>query len=208
MGGRFQGTGRGSGGRGNGRASSHAGRGFSRTNNKPSGKNGLKEKKFHPLTRGKTPEYSFEEVKKSLLIKDATMKIDHIDDMIQSVKKMELFDIDGEEPTLQLVNDPNAPDRDARNQEICADYTVNRKEWRARKIAFENNKRYVYGKVMAMCTEYMIDKLERQTDIDNKLFDDPIELLKRIRKIMTITADTEWEYFGLWEAMSKLFSCL
>src|SRR5210317_1130087 len=207
MAGRFQGTGRGSGGRGNGRASSQAGRGFSRTNNKPNGKNGLKEKKLHPLTRGKTPEYSFEEVKKSLLIKLATMKMDHIDDMIQSVKKMELFDIDGEEPTLQLLTDPNIPDRDARNQEIRADYTVDRKEWRARKIAFENNKRYVYGKVMAMCTEYMIDKLEREADFDNKLFDDPIELLKRIRKFMTITADTEWEYFGLWEAMSKLFSC-
>src|SRR5210317_2249428 len=92
MGGRFQGTGRGSGGRGNGRATSQAGRGFSKINNKPSGKNGLKEKKFHPLTRGKTPEYSFEEVKKSLLNKLATMKMDHIDDMIQSVKKMELFD--------------------------------------------------------------------------------------------------------------------
>src|SRR5210317_1533895 len=103
MGGRFQGTGRGSGGGGNGRASAHAGRGFSRTNNKPNGKNGLKEKKFHPLTRGKTPEYSFKEVKKSLLFKLATMKMDHIDDMIQSVKKMELFDIDGEEPTLQLL---------------------------------------------------------------------------------------------------------
>src|SRR6056300_1475608 len=207
MGGRFQGTGRGFGGRGNGRTSSQAGRGFSRTNNKPSGKNGLKEKKFHPLTRGKTPEYSFEEVKKSLLIKLATMKMDHIDDMIQSVKKMELFDIDGEEPTLQLLTDPNIPDRDTRNQEIRADYTVDRKEWRARKIAFENNKRYVYGKVMAMCPKYMIDKLEREADFDNKLFDDPIELLKRIRKFMTITADTEWEYFGLWEAMSKLFSC-
>src|SRR6056300_1507381 len=121
MGGRFQGTGGGSGGRGNGRASSQAGRGFSRTNNKPSGKNGLKEKKFHPLTRGKIPEYSSEEVKKRLLIKLATMKMDHIDDMIQSVKKMELlFDISGEEPTLQLVTDPNIPDGDARNQEIRA----------------------------------------------------------------------------------------
>src|SRR6056300_1999418 len=91
-------------------------------------------------SRGKTPEYSFEEVKKSLLIKLATVKMDHIDDMIQSVKKMELFDIDGEEPTLQLVTDPNVPDRDVRNQEMRADYTVDRKEWRARKIAFENNK--------------------------------------------------------------------
>ena len=60
---------------------------------------------------------------------------------------------------------------------------------------------------MAMCTEYMINKLEQEADFDNKLFDDAIELLKRIRKFMTITADTEWEYFGLWEAMSKLFSC-
>src|SRR5210317_698261 len=91
--GKVQNTGRGSGGKYNGKGNSQQGKNNGNNNNKQNGKFVPKEKKFHPLTRGKTPEYSFDEVKKNLIIKLATMKMDHIDDMIQSVKKMELFDI-------------------------------------------------------------------------------------------------------------------
>ena len=95
MPGRFQNTGRGSGGRFGGRGNGQQGRGngspnHGGNNNKTNGKTRTKEKKFHPLTRGKTPEYSFEEVKKSLIVKMSTMKMDHINDMIESVKDMML----------------------------------------------------------------------------------------------------------------------
>ena len=53
----------------------------------------------------------------------------------------------------------------------------------------------------------MVDKLEREPNFDSELFNDPIKLLETIRKFMTITADTEWEYFGLWQAMSKMVNC-
>ena len=207
MAGRFQNTGRGSGGRGAGRSNSQPGRGNGAYNNKTNGKNGTKEKKFHPLTRGKAPEYSFEDVKKTLIVKMSTMKMDHIDDMITSVKDMELFDIGAEEPSLELLAEGDNADFERINEERRLTYSSDRKDYRARKLAFENNKRYVYGIIMKMCTEFMTDKLEREHDFETTLFNNPVELLLRIRKFMTITADTEWEFFGLWEAMTKLFNC-
>ena len=109
-----QSTGRGNTGNGNGK---NAGKGNSGSNgnrkgngsnnNKQNGKTNQKQKKFHPLSRGKTPDYSFEEVKKALIDKMSTMKMDYIDDMITSVRDMSLVEIDTLEPTLTL-----APDND------------------------------------------------------------------------------------------------
>src|SRR6056300_1049525 len=93
---------------------------------------------------------------------------------------MELFDINVEEPQLQLITDTNDADQEMTNQEIKANYMADPKDWKTRMNVFLNNKRYVYGKVMNMCTtEYMIDKLEQEADFDNKLFNNPKELLKR-----------------------------
>ena len=144
MPGRFQNTGRGSGGRNGGRGNSHqGGRGNGALNNKKNGKNVPKEKKFHPLTRGNTPEYSFEEVKKALVNKMSTMKMDCI-----SVKDMKMFDIKAKEPRLVLITDKNDADRDVKNEERRTNYLADRKEYKARENAFENNKRYVYGKII------------------------------------------------------------
>ena len=211
MGGRFQNTGRGSGARNGGRGNGHQGRGNQSNNGakntKTNGKNGQREKKFHPLTRGKTPEHSFDEVKKSLIVKISTMKMDHINDMIESVKDMKLFDIKAKEPKLVLITDASDPDKDTKNEQLKANFLADRKDWKTRENAFENNKRYVYGKIMSACTKQMVDKLEREPDYETVLFNDPIQLLKKIQKFMTITPDTEWEYFGLWQAMQKLFTC-
>ena len=190
---------------GRGNSNNNTGRRGNGSGNK-SGKKEQKDKKFHPLSRGKTPEYSFEDVKKSLIIKMSAMKMDYIDDMIVSVRDMQLLDLKTKEPTLAYRSGTDEAILRA-NEEARARYAADRKDWKARSVAFDNNKRYLYGKIMGMCTEYMMDKLEREADYDSTLFNDPIELLKRIKKFMTITGDTEWEYFALWEAMKKLFSC-
>ncbi|CAJ1945715.1 unnamed protein product [Cylindrotheca closterium] len=207
MSGQFQNTGRGSNGRNAGRGRLQQGQGNGQYNGNKSGNGSQKEKKFHPLTRGNIPEFSFDEVKKTLVIKMSTMKMDHIDDMIQSVQTLSLFDIESVKPTLVLVTNDSDPDKEIKNEERRTNYLADRKDWKARKNAFDNNKRNVYGMIMKMCTDHMVDKLEREADFENKLFNDPVELLMRIKKFMTTTVDTEWEYFGLWKTMSNLINC-
>ncbi|CAJ1956184.1 unnamed protein product [Cylindrotheca closterium] len=133
----------------------------------------------------------------------STMKMDHIDDMIQSVQTLKLFDIESVKPTLVLVTDDNNPDKEIKNEERRTHYLTDQKNWKARKKVFDNNKRNVYGMIMKMCIDHMVDKLEREADFENKLFNDPVELLMRIKNFMTTTVDTEWEYFGLWKTMSN-----
>ena len=208
MGGRFQGTGRGSGGRNAGRGNANGGRGSGAFNNKKTNApEKKKEKKFHPLTRGKIPECSFQEVKKELILKISNTKMDYVDDMIASVMDMNLFDLETVKPTLKLITDDKDPDKDEKNEQAKADYAADRKDHRYRKVAFDNNKRKLHGTIITLCTEYMKDKLGREIDWETDLFDNPIELLKRIEKFMTTTADTEWEYFRLWETMGKMLNC-
>ncbi|CAJ1948823.1 unnamed protein product [Cylindrotheca closterium] len=163
--------------------------------------------KFHPLTRGNITEFSFDEVKKTLVIIMSTMKMDHIDDMIQSVQTLSLFDIESGKPTLVLVTNDGNPDKDIKNEERRTNYLADQKDWKARKNAFDNNKRNFYRMIMKMCTDHMVDKLEREADFENNLFNDPVELLMRFKKFLTITVDTEWEYFGMWKTMSNLINC-
>ena len=113
MTGRNQGAGRGSGGRNGGRRNGNGGRGNG-ANTRNSTKPVVKEKKFHPLTRGKTPDYSFEEVKKSLIIKMSTMKMEHINDIIESVTELKLMDIEAVKPELVLITDVTDLDREVK----------------------------------------------------------------------------------------------
>ncbi|CAJ1970108.1 unnamed protein product [Cylindrotheca closterium] len=82
MSGRFQNTGRGCNGRNAGQNRLQQGQGNGQYNGDKSGNGSQKEKKFHPLTRGNIPKFNFDEVKKTLVIKMSTMKMDHIDDTI------------------------------------------------------------------------------------------------------------------------------
>ncbi|CAJ1951589.1 unnamed protein product [Cylindrotheca closterium] len=182
MSGRFQNTGHGSNGRNAGQNRSQQGQGNGQYNGKKTGNGSQKEKKFHPLVRGNILEFSFDEVKKTLVIKIVKL-------------------------TLVLVTDDNNPDKEIKHEERRTNYLADQKDWKTRKKVFDNNKRNIYGMILKMCTDHMVDKLEQEADFDNKLFNDPVELLMRIKNFMTTTVDTEWEYFGLLKTMSNLINC-
>ena len=53
----------------------------------------------------------------------------------------------------------------------------------------------------------MEEKLERESNFDTLLYNDPLELLKRIRKFMTTSEETDWEFFEVWESLKRLVNC-
>ena len=119
MGGRNQNTGRGSGGRNAGRGNANGGRGNGSFGNKNrNGSNTKKEKKFHPLTRGKTPDFSFVEVKKELITNLSNVKMDHINDVIISVSELKLIDLKKAEPKLRIITDVKDSEREEKNKQF------------------------------------------------------------------------------------------
>ena len=166
-----------------------------------------KLKKFCPQTRGKTNEYSFEDVKKELVKALESTTLDKAEDIIDSVRKMDLIDLNSIRPVLTLSQEQDEAVREAENERIRDTHKYDMKKWDSRVEALANNKRKLHAKVLKFCNEAMEEKLERESDFDKLLYDDPIELLKRIRKFMTASEETDWEYFELWEALKRLVTC-
>lgn len=59
-------------------------------------------KKFHPLTKGKHPEYSLDEVKEELVLSLELSDIEKADDIVNAVCDMMMLDLTAEQPTLQV----------------------------------------------------------------------------------------------------------
>ena len=90
------GNGRGGrGGQGNSGRGTGANGGFKKKDEK-------KLKQFHPQTRGKAPDYSFEEVKKELVKALEASSLEKADNIINSVRRMELLDLNTQMPTMQV----------------------------------------------------------------------------------------------------------
>ena len=177
------------------------------SNNSSKKKDDKKIKKFSPQARGRTPKYSFEEVKKELVKALEATTLDKADDIIDSVRDMSLIDLQAIRPVLSLSTNPDDLTRENENESIKDTHKYDMRKWEARVDALANNKRKLHAKILKFCNEAMEEKLERESDFDTDLYDDPIALLSRICKFMTTSEDTDWEYFELWESLKRLVTC-
>ena len=198
-----RGRGRGS---SNGRASQRSfGHGSNTSSKKLDDKSKLK--KFHPQIRGRYPEFSFDEVKKELIKSMEAIDLEKADDILDSIRDMQLMDLAVLEPTLTMSTATTRAEREEENERIREEHRIQTKRWESRVDAMANNKRKLHAKIFKFCTKEMVDKLDREPDIETTLYRNPIDLLKRIRKFMETSEETDWEYFGLWEALTKLVNC-
>ena len=164
-------------------------------------------KKFHPMIKGKSPENSFEEVKKELVKALELASLEKADDIIDSVRDMKKVDLDAIKPTLKVSSKKDDEKKEVENAIYKEEYRYEMKKWDSRVDALANNQRKLHAKILKFCSEPMEEKLEGESNIETTLYKDPIVLLKRIRKFMTTSKDTNWEYFKLWESMKRLMNC-
>ena len=80
-------------------------------------------------------------------------------------------------------------------------------QWNERKKDYKNNLMNLHAHIVKFCSTTMREKLEREADWETDLFEDPIKLLKRIKRFMTTSDETDWEQFSLWEAIRKFVNC-
>ena len=149
------------GGRGGGRYG-RGGRFQQRSNNNSNKKKDEKKKlkKFHPMMKGKSPEFSFEEVKKELVKTLELMDLDKADDIIDSVRDMTMINLASLEPNLAHTEGTTCEAREHSARENEKKYDAERKVWQYRKDALADNKRKLHGKILKFCSEDMTDKLE------------------------------------------------
>ena len=164
-------------------------------------------KKFHPQVKGKHPEYSFDEVKKELVKSLELTDLEKADDIIDSIRNMTMLNLDAVRPQIQVSQAATRAQQDIENEQFKEDYKYDMKKWDQRVDALANNKRKAHAKILKFCTATMEQKLEREPDFEDDLYRDPIELLKRIKKFMTTSEETDWEFFVLLEALTKLVNC-
>ena len=166
-----------------------------------------KLKKFHPLIKGITPEHSFEDVKKELVKNLELMTLEKADDIIESVRDMQLLDVEALKPNMKISQLTVAADKEAEKDNFREEYKHENKTWERRLDAMKNNKHKLHAKVLKYCSKEMEQKLERESDYETVLYKDPITLLKRIRKFMTTSEETDYQWFHLWEALQRLMNC-
>ena len=164
--------------------------------------------KFHPLVKGKHPENSFDEVKKELVLSLEASDLEKADDIINCVRNMVLLDLDQLRPVLSFSQATTRAQEDRENEALKETYRYDMKKWDARVDALRNNKRKLHAKIIKFCTETMKFKLQQESDYEATLYDDPIALLQRIKKFMTTSDETDWEFFTLWESIRKFVNCV
>ena len=198
---------RGRGGRGGGRNGRTRGQHSSHDNQSSKKRDEKKFKKFHPQVKGKHPEYSFDEVKKELVKSLELTDLEKADDIIDTIRDMTMLDLDAVRPQLQVSQAGTRAQQDIENLQYKEDWKYDMKKWDQRVDALANNKRKAHAKILKFCTTTMEQKLEREPDFEDALYQDPIELLKRIKKFMTTSEETDWEFFVLLEALTKFVNC-
>ena len=151
-------------GRGRGGGNGRAGQRFTGhgSNGSSKKKDEKKLKKFHPQVRGKYPEFSFDEVKKELVKAMESIDMDKADDIIDSIRNMQLLDLESIEPVLELRTDGMRVAVDAENEKKKEEHRIKVKRWETRVDALANNKRKLHAKTLKFCTKEMEDKLEQE----------------------------------------------
>ena len=110
-------------------------------------------------------------------------------------------------PVLEVSQAATRAERETENERNKEAYKYDMKKWDQRVDALANNKRKLHAKTLKFCSDAMEEKLERDPDFEGILYRNPIELLKRIKKYMTTSEETDWEFFGLLDALTKLVTC-
>ena len=70
------------------------------------------------------------------------------------------------------------------------------KQWNEWKKDYESNLMNLHATIVKFCSSTMREKLEREADWETDLFEDPIKLLKRIKRFMLTSDEPEWEQFS------------
>ena len=127
---------------------------------------------------------------------------------MKTLRDLKKIDFSVYEPQVRVSEASNEALKDAENKAYQLKYQIEMQEYLSRNRAFEDNQRVAHGCIMKdYVTKEIKEKLEMEVDWESTLMDDPVELLRRIRKLMTTSPDGEFGHWQLWERLRSLVNC-
>ena len=195
-----QGRGR---GRGRGR---NGGRGRVNRRNEGHGATRNQEKKFYPHSSGKYKQtFTFQSVKEDIEQKIQRTFIEGLDIVI-SLQKEEYIDLQAMKPKRQLSEETNANTRRTEQEGFDMEYKSDYEEWKKRMRIFESNKSKAYALIYERCNTTMQHRVEEHPEFENKIRNDPIELLKAIKVLMHDPVRARYPFASLVESLERLIN--
>ena len=146
------------------------------------------EAKFHPKSSMSSSEYkTYEQTEETLINVIRMLSNKHTDDMVSSIKKMKIIDMQDAEPELEKSDKDDPADRAEDNVGFVKKYEMDMKRHAIREDAFRENRSHVTALILErFITSDMHEKLRNESDFKTTL-ECPVELLKRIKRFMEVS---------------------
>jgi len=110
------------------------------------------------------------------------------EDIVTSIETGVLLDIESQRPVIQRSTLEEGPARTYEEEAFKAEHTLFMQEFIARRKAFNCNEGSVYELILHdYCTEGMRTKVEVLTQTNSEIKDNPVELLKVLKRLSTET---------------------
>jgi len=182
--------------------------GSAKGSSKPSGGKKDEKPKFHPLMHGERIVHTFDVVHEHLVYTISKRKLNYTTDIVKSIKSLKNVDLSKDQPKMVLSKNKNEEQARAENMANQTQYHLEMQEFIQRKKSFEDNQLVVTSMILSeFVTKEMKDKLESEVDWESTLEEDPVELLKRIRKLMITSPNGEYGDWQLWERLREVLNC-
>ena len=194
----------GNGGRGHGRGGGLRSGGNATTNNN----NSQKKAKLlftPPGVDGVKNPPSYHKVKEAICnhIMD---EFEYGEDLVDSLRKMEMVDLDKEKPKKQVSSDPDPDVAQEENETFELEFKAELEEHIPRKKFLRSNKTKIAGQILAhFCHKVMLTQLQDLDDYESKFCRDPIALLEEISIQMRQSEDKEHFHFTAKKAFVDFF---
>ena len=88
-----------------------------------------KSPKFHPFSRGQTPDCTFEEVNRALVISLGKKGLESPDDICEAIKQLKTYDFEAEEPEFEESQVVGASAKKLDQDRLNMKYTRAMKKW-------------------------------------------------------------------------------
>ena len=173
------------------------------------------EMKFVPHYSGKQQMVTYDTVKDHI-VQQIQKTFKYGNDMAQAIREMEYDDdnLGGGRPTRKVIDIPTEKDaREALHMTLQIEqegYDIEYKEelrkYNIRKDVYEENKVKAYALIFRCCNKTMQNRIEESKDFESVIRDDPLELLKEIKKKMYDPARAKYEYVTLTESLNRILT--
>ena len=201
-----RGSGRGQGGRAKGR-------GFNRrrSNNNKKPKKEKKSLKDYNYYLGSSKQASDFESTTEFIINHVKKTYNHGRDIAEALKTLELMDRSGWAPQLQVSvipgNDADAiRQRAVEERQFKIEFKEDLSRYRKRVDDYEDNLIKAYALIWERCTKTMQNKIANAKNFEDDIYDNPIELLKEIKKNALNYQEYKYDMAIIADAFRNLFS--